>query len=133
MANRKTRAQIEAETERHRFSSKLDAFTQISITAFHAIVVLGCAWFLYLIVASVAGTDTRVEIIVSAAVALGKKAWIQWAVTSVAALWAIGERFLRKRNVRRMGARNTALERRLDSRRSSSRLTRSGDTNPEDR
>ena len=47
--------------------------------------------------------------------------------------YGVRERRLREKNIERMSSQNTELEKLIDSNRSSSKLTRKGQTRPEDR
>lgn len=132
MANRKSKTRIEAENERARFAATIRSVTTLVSLLIKASAWVAIAWIGLQMVREVAGRETDVSVIISAAVSLGKLKWLPWMVTAIAAAWAMVERWFRKRKVRTLASRVISLEKRLDRNRSSSRLTSSGDTNPSD-
>jgi hypothetical protein len=55
-----------------------------------------------------------------------------WGTATAATGWAVGERLLRKRHIKRSAAEFAAMHKKLDPGRRSSSLTTEGDTSPED-
>ena len=129
MARRKTAAELESTLAMHR----VRVWGLVASNAVRWISLVLIAFFAYRAIAALSGETTRAnvgvrfftDIRVSTALALG------------AGIGGIGyglrQRKLRRDNIGRMARHSSALEKALDPRRSSSKLTPRGDTNPEDR
>jgi hypothetical protein len=91
----------------------------------------------YLAIASLAGKDTNAEILIGIALDLLRKqpvgVGLSWLLATGCAIWAMIERRLRKNFISQTGTVISELEARIDPGRSSSQLTRRGDTSPRDR
>lgn len=86
--------------------------------------------FIYYTLSEIKGTDTSLSII---APILGRITTLIMILALVfAVVWALAERKLRQNVIKTKAREIKALETRLDARRSSSRLTAEGSTNPED-
>ena len=83
------------------------------------------------IVSVLAGKTTPADITLNI-LKSGKRDFVAYGVGSLALLWGAFQRRLRRRTVKHLKARLKALERQLDPGRSSSHLTSTGDTRPED-
>jgi hypothetical protein len=57
---------------------------------------------------------------------------ISWVLTGGCVFWALGERSLRKRHIRRISAESSKMQERIDPNRRSSKLTTKGETGRED-
>lgn len=93
------------------------------------------AWFAYLGIVELAGKITIANFAIAyfkSDGGAGMPKWVPWTCTGGALIWGFTERHLRKKKIVAMGDHNAELERRLDAKRSSSRLTKEGDTGPGD-
>lgn len=90
------------------------------------------AWILARAWVAAAGTATSLSLLVRLAADFGASKGL-WVVVIVGGYgWAVGERALRRSQVKMMGARITELEKRIDPARSSSGLTVAGVTPQEE-
>ena len=98
-------------------------------------VLIPCL-FLYFSIRELAGRQTFADIKFRLMADLKANKWmgfvVPWGVATVATGWGIGERYLRKRHIRRVSSEQSEMQRALDSGRRSSNLSKSGETNPED-
>jgi len=90
----------------------------------------------YFCVREVAGRVTVADLDFKAFADLKVNHWfalsLPWVATSLATGWAIGERRLRKRHIKRVTSEASEMQKRLDPGRRSSSLSKMGDTSPED-
>lgn len=91
------------------------------------------AWCLKEAVSSLAGVTTLADINVGVLVSLLSRRWVTYSITVAALLWAWRERRLRMQKIKHFSPRIARLERSIDPDRSSSRLTSTGRTRPEDK
>jgi hypothetical protein len=90
------------------------------------------AYCLYLSVNSLAGQDTFAKIGIGFMVNMTVSKWVAYVFGLGGTAYGWNERRLRRNTVLRLGPSRLEYERRLDPRRSSSGLTLSGDTSPEE-
>lgn len=112
------------------------------LPGFWRVVVTTIRWGVALLIAkeffdaikAFAGKETFTSFLVTIFGELGLNGsiTISIALSGFSVVWALGERSLRHRKVRYLQDRIVSLERELDPDRSSSGLTTSGRTNPED-
>ena len=57
---------------------------------------------------------------------------LPWTLCTVTAAWGAGERYLRKRHIKRVSSESSEMQKLLDLGRRSSRLSKKGETTPED-
>jgi hypothetical protein len=57
---------------------------------------------------------------------------VPWGVATVSTGWGIGERYLRKRHIKRVSSEASEMQKKIDPNRRSSSLSRKGETSPED-
>lgn len=57
---------------------------------------------------------------------------VSWCLTGTATAWGCGERYLRKRHIKRISSESSEMQRNLDPGRRSSHLSKKGETGPED-
>ena len=95
--------------------------------------IVVCFYFLYLTVDSLAGKTTATDIALKAITDLKLDKGVLYLLTGGTTLWAIRERRLRKKNTKHIAAHIKELEGRIDPNRTSSNLTETGDTHPEDK
>lgn len=126
------RSRINAELEWAKYNKRWDIIGGI----FNGLIrwggVTACLYFLYLIVDSLAGKTTTTDIALKAITDLKLDRGILYLLTGGTTLWAIGERRLRKKTIKDMAAHTKKLEELIDPNRTSSNLTETGDTHPED-
>lgn len=122
----------------HRLSYKrIDAVVTVTKTLCMYGWPVACMYFLYKIALVLAGKTTLASFAMSVAVAvLGndrivKVVWI--IVTSGSIAYGVGQRRLRRREIKRHTERPRKLETLIDPSRTSSGLTSEGTTRPEDR
>ena len=90
-------------------------------------------YFMSRMVSALAGKTTLAEIVVQIFSDQHTRELISYALTTGALGWGLNERRLRKSKVRHFAKRLKKTEEHLDPSRSSSHLTETGDTRPEDR
>ncbi len=95
--------------------------------------IVACFYCLYLIVDSLAGKTTATDIALKAITDLKLDRGVLYLLTGGTTLWAIRERKLRKKNTKHRSAHIKELEEHIDPNRTSSNLTATGDTHPEDK
>jgi hypothetical protein len=110
---------------------RIDQRYQTSRTAIRTAGVVGAVWFGGQALAPLAGEDTALTLAFSILGDLKFTASV--ALTGAACAWAVVERTLRHRKTQYLQDRVIKLEEQLDPNRSSSGLTRKGQTNPRDR
>lgn len=91
------------------------------------------AYFVADAVKVLAGQETLAEFVLRVLVPLRTKSWPCYGVSLAALGFAAHQYRLRKRAIKEMAGRIVDLERLLDPARTSSQLTSTGDTRPEDR
>jgi len=129
----KSKAELLAENKLLRRGNVAFAVTSTLNTLFKYGSFVLIAMFMYLAVASLAGQETKASIIINFLGSLTFSKWAAWAVAGGSTVLMLRERKLRKDTIVKMTKRTESLERARDPKRSSSRLTRSGDTHPRDR
>lgn len=94
-----------------------------------------CACF-YLSVRTLAGKSTTADLVFKAIANLKANRFValivSWALTCGASGWAISERRLRKRHVRRISSEASEMQAQIDPNRRSSHLSKRGETASED-
>lgn len=115
---------------------RLQVLQTLSLGVLKAIYIVGPFVMLWLSIRDLAGRQTSADIVFKALAdiklnrALAKVA--PWGTTTLATGWAIAERKLRKRHIRRTSSENSKMQSHFDPNRRSSRLTTAGNTSPED-
>jgi hypothetical protein len=98
-------------------------------------VLTPCVCILYGI-RELAGRQTLADISFKVVADLKANRWmavtVPWGVASVASVWGAGERYLRKRHIKRVSSEGSEMQKLLDPRRRSSNLSKEGETSPED-
>jgi hypothetical protein len=97
------------------------------------LTVLGVAICVYKTATVVAGTTTLLAVVVHLFASVGISKGLAWLLATLASGYGASQRMLKGKTIKRLEARIVHLETRWDKRRSSSRLTKSGDTHPEDK
>ena len=102
----------------------------------HTVTWTGRVLVVYLMsrmVSSLAGRTTLADITIQFLAARNARELISYVIAVGLLAWGIRERRLRKSTVRELSRRLEVTERHLDPERSSSQLTETGETRPEDR
>ena len=98
-------------------------------------VVAVCAC-VYLVFRELAGKQTLADLKFSALADLKANKYfgliLPWGLFTVTAAWGAGERYLRKRHIKRVSSESSDMQKLLDAGRRSSRLSKKGETTPED-
>ena len=126
------KSRIDAELEWAKYGKKWDTIGGIFNELIRWGGVVTCFGFLYLIVDSLAGKTTATDIALKAITDLKLDRGVLYLLTGGTTLWAIRERKLRKKKTKDIEAHVKELEERIDPNRTSSNLTETGDTHPED-
>lgn len=99
-----------------------------------AATLMFCVYCVYLSIVELAGKETNANLaLLLDYAAKEKESSLPWFLVFLFGAWGYGERRLRKKKVEFFHQRNKKLEMRLDQNRTSSRLTKQGTTNPEDK
>ena len=126
------KSRIDAELEWAKYGKKWDTIGGI----FNGLIrwggIVACFYCLYLIVESLAGKTTAADIALKAITDLELDRGVLYLLTGGTTFWAIRERKLRKKKTKDIEAHVKELEERIDPNRTSSNLTETGDTHPED-
>jgi len=128
----RTKEQLLAEIDRLKSSGWIE---QAGSTARTVVRVAGVCFVAYMAkeaIRELAGRDTTANILVEFLASIKVSVAIAWGAAAGGVAYGYYERKLRKRAVHKLTARKSELEKLLDPTRSSSGLTHTGDTNPED-
>lgn len=101
----------------------------------HLITCSAIVLVIYLIgrtISDLAGKTTLADIVIQILMSGNAREWASYAVTGGAILWGARERRLRKSTINHLSRRLIKTEEQLDPNRTSSHLTETGDTRPED-
>jgi hypothetical protein len=94
--------------------------------------ILGCVRYVYLAIAVLAGKATFADVGVKVLGNISISHGVCYALASGGILYGLGERQMRRRNIKRIGSLKNKYEEMLDLHRSSSGLTETGTTRPGD-
>lgn len=98
-------------------------------------VTIICA-SVYLSIRELAGRATFADLRFRVLADLKANRWlalcVPWGVATVATGWGIGERYLRKKHIKRVSSEASEMQKKIDPGRRSSSLSRKGETSPED-
>jgi len=90
----------------------------------------------YFCLRELAGRQTFADLSFKVVADLKANRWmalsVPWGVATMATAWGAGERFLRKRHIKRVSSEASEMQKMLDQGRRSSRLSKKGETIPED-
>lgn len=115
---------------------RLQVLQNLSQGLFRAFCICVPSAFLWLTVRALSGRQTFADIQFKAIADLKINEFLArilpWGVGGSASLWALGERHLRRKHIRRSATEISALQQRLDPQKRSSSLTVVGKTSPED-
>ncbi|RYH70476.1 MAG: hypothetical protein EON54_01365 [Alcaligenaceae bacterium] len=136
MATRKnpTRAKIDPAVEDRRLVA-ISVIEQVGLTVRWLGVIAGLCfftWCVHLIIDALAGRATNANIVLSLLANVDFSAILLWGAGAGGVGYGYSQNRLRKRTVSHLHRRIQQYERELDPNRSSSNLSSTGDTNPED-
>jgi hypothetical protein len=98
-------------------------------------VAVFCSCF-YFSVRELAGKQTSADLVFKAVADLKSNRWmaltLSWMLTGGTTGWAVVERRLRKRHIKRVSSEASEMQSFIDAKRRSSNLSKRGDTAPED-
>jgi hypothetical protein len=126
----KSKAIVELELKYKHKGARLEFWATVARVAVPSAAAVAITYFVTGSVDRLAGKFTYADIGIK--FISDFKVTIAYTLTSAATAWALLERKLKGDTIKRLSARVTELEKRLDPGRSSSRLTERGTTRPED-
>ena len=129
----KTRAQLETELRQLKAAKLTDGFVTVARDLIQWVALAVIAYFVYLSVAALAGRETSADIGIQVLGTFNVSVALSWTVGLIGTMYGYSQRNLRRDTIERLQLRIVELERIIDDRRSSSRLTPRGETRPEDR
>lgn len=98
-----------------------------------AVVVCLCIYFC---VRTLSGKQTSADLRFQAIADLKANRWfgliLPWGAATLTTAWGAGERALRKRHIKRISSESSEMQKQFDPGRRSSRLSKKGETSPED-
>lgn len=128
----RSREQLLAEIDKLRTGGVIE---QVGQTARTLIRVGGVAFIAYMardVLTEFAGRETSANILVNFLGSISVNVALAWGLAACGVIYGRQQQKLRKRTVSALAGRKSQLERQIDPSRSSSGLTKSGDTHPED-
>lgn len=133
MAKKKSRAQLEAELRVLRKSRFAEGTVQVLLSLIRWSAIILIARYGYLSIEALAGKSTLADIGINFLSDIKVSVAIAWGVGVGGAIYGLKQRKLRRDTVERLQERIQTLEAEKDPARTSSQLTKRGDTRPEDR
>jgi hypothetical protein len=128
----KSKAQLEAENRILRQSRVAEGIISVLQAAIRWGAIVCITRYIYLTISKLAGQQTSADIGVGFLADVNVSVFVAWTLGSAGVIYGYYQNRLRKDTVERLQGRIQALELKLDPNRSSSRLTKRGDTRPED-
>lgn len=133
MVRTKTKAQLEAELRVSRRQSWVDGFFSVINNLIRWGTVAYIGHQIYLTVAVLAGKTTFADIGLKFLSDVRISESVTFLLGASGVGYGLSQRKLRRKNIERLQGRIVTLERQIDQNRTSSRLTATGETNPEDK
>jgi hypothetical protein len=132
LANKKTKAQLEAELKVLRNARISEGFVHVfnNMIRWGAIVLI--VRYGYLSLEALAGKSTLADVAINFLTNVNVSVTLAWTAGVFGVLYGVKQRKLRKDTIQRLQSRIQALESQLDPKRTTSNLTSRGDTRPED-
>jgi len=128
----RTKEQLLGEIERLKAGSLIEQIGSGVRTFIRAGSVCFVAYMAKEAIVALAGQQTNARILVDFLASVSVNVAVAWGLAAGGVAYGYRERKLRKRAVHHLTGRKADLERKLDPGRSSSGLTKTGDTSPED-
>jgi len=116
-----------------KFLAVVDLISKISTQLIKYGAICFCFYCAYKTVGQLSGRTTIANIALRIIGDLKINQWLCYAFGGGSATWALGERHLRRKTVKRLTNKTIELEKIIDSKRSSSTLPPSGTTRKEDK
>ena len=121
----------------HEFRMRLlQALTSAWQAAMGFLGVLAVCFCIYFSVRALSGRQTSADLRFQAIADFKANRWfgliLPWGVATLSTAWGAGERALRKRHIKRISSESSEMQKQLDPGRRSSRLSKKGETSPED-
>ncbi len=129
---KKTNAELLAENKLLRRANATNSASNILMTLIRYGAIVLSLRYIYLTVEALAGQVTLAQIGISFLGNLTLSQSLAYIFGTGGVIYGYGEHKLRQRTIRRLGPKRKELEVSIDPRRTSSRLTEKGETNPED-
>lgn len=129
---RKNRIQLEAELKALRSSRTVDGAVVVLQSLLRWGGIVAIAWFTRLAVGDLAGQTTMADIGLDFLGKVEVSVALAWAAGAAGGYYGYRQRKLRRDTVERLQKRVQELEKIIDRKRSTSRLTSRGETRPED-
>ncbi|HFD32861.1 MAG TPA: hypothetical protein ENJ28_09180 [Gammaproteobacteria bacterium] len=133
MARKKSKAQLEAELRLLRKSRFTEGTVQVLLSLIRWGAIILVARYGYLSIEVLSGKNTLADIGINFLSNIKISVAFSWFVGVGGAVYGLSQRKLRRDTVERLQGRIQMLEKELDPARTSSRLTKRGDTRPEDK
>jgi hypothetical protein len=133
VAKNKTNAQLEAELRLSKRQSWIDGFFSALNNVIRWGTVAYIAHEIYLTVGLLAGKSTFADIGLKFFADIRVSEGVSYLLGASGVGYGLSQRKLRRKNIERLQGRIVTLEKQIDRNRTSSRLTETGETNPEDR
>jgi negative regulator of sigma E activity len=129
-----TRAEQEL---KHQFRMRLVQVVSVGWEQLIRAAMVACVCLcIYFCIRELAGKQTLADIRFRMIADLKANRWmavaVPWGLTAATTAWGAGERYLRKRHIRRVSSEASEMQKRLDPGRRSSNLSKTGETNRED-
>ena len=116
---------------------RLQLFQLFIVKVFNLLIVSVVCVCIYFSIRELAGRQTFADISFRVLANLKANRWLAactpWGVAILASSWGAGEQYLRKRHVKRVSSESSEMQKKIDSGRRSSSLSKQGDTSAEDR
>jgi hypothetical protein len=116
--------------------TKLVSFTSVLRAVIRLLMICAVCVALVFIARALAGRQTFADIKFKLIAELYANRWtaliLSWILSITSTGWAIGERRLRKRHIKRVASEQSKLQEMIDPKRRSSHLMTDGTTRPED-
>jgi hypothetical protein len=132
MAKQKTAAELRAENRILRQLRTSEGFVSVFNTLIKWGGLLGISYFAYLSIDALAGQTTAADIGIKFLADVKVSEAVAWIFGGSGIAYGLRQRKLRRDTVERVQRRVEGLEKEIDPKRSSSELTRRGETPPED-
>lgn len=129
---KKSNAELLAENRLLRRGNVADGVTSVLVNLIRWGAVVLIFRYGYLTISALGGQVTLASIGISFLGNLTVSQSLAYIFGAGGVIYGLGERQLRKRTIKRLGPKREALEASIDPKRTSSKLTEKGETNPDD-
>ncbi len=133
MARKRNKAELEAELRILKKTRFTEGTVQVLLSLIRWGAIIAISRYAYLAIEALSGKSTLADIGINFLSDIKISVTLAWIAGVGGVFYGISQRKLRKDTVERLQERIQALEAEIDPNRSTSNLTRRGDTRPEDR